>query len=78
MRDIAEQRGFKKAPGMFGWEFDLSTDIAHIKVSEGLIYSEDGLLDKAKIEYATPEAIQQQINKFNSEILFMQDTGEDV
>lgn len=78
MRDIAEQRGFRKASDMFGWEFDLSTDIAHIKVSEGLIYSEDGLLDKAKIEYATPEAIQQQINKFNSEILFMQDTGEDV
>lgn len=77
MRDIAEQRGFRKAPSMFGWGFNLSTDIAHVNVSEGLIYSVDELLDQAKIEYATPEAIQQQINKFNSEILFMQDTGED-
>lgn len=76
MRDIAKQIGFRKSPSMFGWGFNLSTDIAHVNVSVGLIYSVDELLDQAKIEYATPEAIQKQINKFNSEILFMKDTGE--
>lgn len=78
MRDIAEQQGFRKAPSMFGWRINLSTNVAHVNVSDGLIYSVDGLLDKVKIEYATPEAIQQQINKFNSEILFMKDTGENI
>lgn len=60
-----------------GWGFNSSTNIAHVKVSEGLIYSVDGILDKATIEYGTPEAIQTQIDKFNSEIRFMQDVGED-
>lgn len=78
MRNIAEERGFRKDYSMFeGWGFNSSTDIAHVKVSEGLIYSVDGILDKAKIEYGTPEAIQKQIDKFNSEIRFMQDVGED-
>lgn len=77
MRKIAEQKGFKKSFDMYGWGSDLTTDIAHIKVSEGLIYSVDELLDQVKIEYAKPEAIQLKINKLNSEILFMQDTGED-
>lgn len=76
MRDIAKQRGFRISSSAFGWGFNAPTDIAHVNVSNGLIYYVDGLLDQAKIEYATPEAIQQQINKFNSEILFMQDTGE--
>lgn len=76
MREIAKKRSFEIEHSMFDWEDDWSRNIAHIKVSEGLIYSVDGLLDQAKIEYATPEAIQQQINKLNSEILFMQDTGE--
>lgn len=78
MRDIAEERGFSKNYSMFGgWGFNSSTDIAHVKVSEGLIYSVDGILDRATIEYGTPEAIQKQIDKFNSEIRFMQDIGED-
>ena len=78
MRDIAEKRGFKRDYSMFGgWGFDSSTDIAHVKVSEGLIYSVDGILDKAKIEYGTPEAIQKQIDKINSKIRFMTDSGED-
>lgn len=78
MRDIAEERGFRKNYNMLGgWGFNSSTDIAHIKVSEDLIYSVDGILDTATIEYGTPEAIQTQIDKFNSEIRFMQDVGED-
>lgn len=78
MKDIAEERGFRKNYSMFGgWGFNSSTNIAHVKVSEGLIYSVDGILDKATIEYGTPEAIQTQIDKFNSEIRFMQDVGED-
>lgn len=78
MRNIAEERGFRKNYSMFGgWGFNSSTDIAHVKVSEGLIYSVDGILDKSKIEYGTPEAIQAQIDKFNSKIRFMKDSGED-
>ncbi len=57
-------------------DFYSSTDIAHVKVSEGLIYTVDRILDKAKIEFGTPEAIQTQIDKFNSEIRFIQDAGE--
>ena len=77
MRDIAEERGFRKNHSMFGGlGFNLSTNIAHVKVEEGLIYSVDGMLDEAKIEYGTPEAIQTQIDKFNSEIRFMKDTEE--
>lgn len=77
MRDIAEERGVRKNYSEFGgWGFDLSTDIAHVKVSEGLIYSVDGIIDRVKIEYGTPEAIQKQIDKFNSQIRFMQDTKE--
>lgn len=76
MRDIAEERGFRRKYGMFGgWGYS-STNIAHVEVSEGLIYSVDGLLDKVIIEYGTPEAIQTQIDKLNSEIRFMQDVGE--
>ena len=78
MRDIAKEKGFRGNYNMFGrWRFNSSTDIAHIKVSEGLIYSVDGILDTATIEYGTPEAIQKQIGKLNSEIRFMQDVGED-
>lgn len=77
MRDIAEERGFRRSSSMFGWGFNTSTEIAHVKVSEGLIYSVDGILDKVQVEYATPQAIQEQINKLNSEIQFMQDSGED-
>lgn len=77
MRDIAEERGFRRNFSMFGWGFNTSTEIAHVKVSEGLIYSVDGILDKVQVEYATPQAIQEQINKLNSEIQFMQDAGED-
>lgn len=77
MRDIAEQRGFRKVSSMYGWGLNLSTDIEHVKVSEGLIYSVDGILDEVKIEYATPEAIQQQIDKLNSEIRFRKDLGSD-
>ena len=75
MKDIAKERGFGKNNSMFGG-FNLS-NIAHVKVSKGLIYSVDGILNQAKIEYGTPEAIQEQIDKFNSEIRFMQDIGED-
>ena len=74
---MAEERGFRKNHSMFGGlGFNLSTNIAHVKVEEGLIYSVDGMLDEAKIEYGTPEAIQTQIDKFNSEIRFMKDTEE--
>ena len=72
MRQIAEERGFKRKS--FGWGFDSFTDGPHIKVSEGLIYSVDGLLDKADIKYGTQEAIQSQIDKLDSEIRFMKDT----
>lgn len=77
MRDIAEQRGFRKEANMFGWRFNSPTDIAHVEVAEGLIYSVDKILDKVKIEYATPEAIQQQIDKLNNEIRFRKDSGSD-
>ena len=76
MRDIAEERGFRRNSSMYSWGFYSSTDIAHVKVSEGLIYTVDRILDKAKIEFGTPEAIQTQIDKFNSEIRFIQDAGE--
>lgn len=78
MKDIAEERGFRKNHSIFGgWGFNSSTDIAHVRVSEGLIYSVDGILDTCKIYYSTPEAIQIQLDKFNSEIRFIQDTGGD-
>ncbi len=79
MREIAEENGFKRGYSLFGgWEFNSSTQAAHIKVSEGLIYSVDSILDKVTIEYATPEAIQTQIDNLSSRIRFMQDAGEDL
>ena len=78
MRNIAEERGFSKNYSMYGgFGVDIPTDKAHVKASEGLIYSVDGLLDEATIYYGIPEAIQAQIDKFNSEIRFLQDVGED-
>lgn len=62
---------------MFGWGLDMTTDIAHINASEGLIYSVDNLSDRVKIKYATPEALQKQIDKLSSELRFMQDSGAD-
>ena len=76
MREIAELRGFRERTGMFEWGLRRETDVVHVKASEGLIYSVD-VLDNVKIEYATPEAIQQQIDRLNSEVRFMQDSGED-
>lgn len=78
MREIAEERGFREETGMFGWGFSSGTDVVHVNVSEGLIYTAEGFSDEVKIEYATPEAIQQQIDRLNSEVRFMQDTGEDI
>lgn len=77
MRKIAKERGFRGNIDMFGWGLDMTTDIAHINASEGLIYSVDNLLDRVKIKYATPEALQKQIDKLSSELRFMQDSGAD-
>lgn len=77
MREIAKERGFRESTGIFGWGFRSETEVAHVNVSEGLIYTVEGFSDEVKIEYATPEAIQQQIDRLNSEVRFMQDSGED-
>lgn len=72
MQEIAEEGGFiNKYSTFLRWG-----DVAHVKASEDLIYFVDEILYTATIEYATPEAIQTQIDKLNSEIKFMKDAGE--
>ena len=52
----------------------LRRDNPHIQVSEGLIYSIESWLGKAKIEYGTPEAIKDRISSLDSRIRYMQDS----
>lgn len=78
MNEIAKDFGFRKNYNFFdNYRSNLGLQDPHVKVSNGLVYSLDQLLDRAIIEYATPEAIQSQISSLNSRIKFMQDAKEE-
>ncbi len=71
MRKIFKKDGFNiSRDGV--WLF--RRDNPHIQVSEGLIYSIESWLGKAKIEYGTPEAIKDRISSLDSRIRYMQDS----
>ena len=71
MRKIFQRDGFStRDTGM--WMF--RQEDPHIQVSEGLVYSIERWIGSAKIEYGTPQAIQERISVLDSKIKYMQDS----